>query len=200
MTTFTTIPNSSLEPGKPIRSIDGLALRDNPLAMFEGDASAPRLVGKAVKRLQEMPVLTVSAADTYGVEVGSGPETLTLTTQSTSNVVAFRYTITNYTGSLRFRASHQGGEYVFFETGTFQTTSTLGIYKNNTLIQSYAKLGLGFVARTNDVSVAPGDVIEWRHRTNDASGSSTVSSIGAFGSNAYTSRPAYISQLDNLNP
>ena len=49
MTTFTTIPNSSLEPGKPIRSIDGLALRDNPIAMFEGDASAPKLQTPAIQ-------------------------------------------------------------------------------------------------------------------------------------------------------
>lgn len=48
MTTFTTIPNSSLEPGKPIRSIDGLALRDNPISMFEGDASAPKLADAAL--------------------------------------------------------------------------------------------------------------------------------------------------------
>ena len=49
MTTFTTIPNSSLEPGKPIRSIDGLALRDNPIAMFEGDASAPKLAAAGLQ-------------------------------------------------------------------------------------------------------------------------------------------------------
>ena len=49
MTTFTTIPNSSLEPGKPIRSIDGLALRDNPIAMFEGDPSAPKLQTPAIQ-------------------------------------------------------------------------------------------------------------------------------------------------------
>jgi len=200
MTTFTTIPNSSLEPGKPIRSIDGLALRDNPLAMFEGDASAPRLVGNAVKRLQDMPVLTVSAADTYGVGAGTTPEYLTLSTSSTSNVVAQRYTISSYTGSLRFKASHQGGGYQIFEGPFVTTTSTLEIYKNNTLIQSYTRTGYGYVNRINDISVSPNDVIEWRHRTNDNGAPSQVSIIGVFGSNAYTSRPAYISQLDDLNP
>lgn len=44
MATWTTIPDSSLEPGKPIRSIDALALRDNPVAIAEHDIGAPYLV------------------------------------------------------------------------------------------------------------------------------------------------------------
>lgn len=48
MADWTTIPDSSIEPGKPIRSIDGLALRDNPIAAFEGAAGAPRLADAAL--------------------------------------------------------------------------------------------------------------------------------------------------------
>jgi hypothetical protein len=43
MATWTTLPDASLEPGKPIRSIDGLALRDNPIAISEGAAGAPKI-------------------------------------------------------------------------------------------------------------------------------------------------------------
>ena len=43
MADWTTIPDSSIEPGKPIRSIDGLALRDNPIAIAEGAPGAPRI-------------------------------------------------------------------------------------------------------------------------------------------------------------
>ena len=43
MATWTTIPDTSLEPGKPIRSIDALALRDNPIALAEGQTGAPRI-------------------------------------------------------------------------------------------------------------------------------------------------------------
>lgn len=46
MATWTTIPDSSLEPGKPIRSIDALALRDNPVAIAEGALGAPRVVNQ----------------------------------------------------------------------------------------------------------------------------------------------------------
>jgi hypothetical protein len=43
MADWTTIPDSSIEPGKPIRSIDGLALRDNPIAIAEGAVGAPKV-------------------------------------------------------------------------------------------------------------------------------------------------------------
>ncbi len=193
MTTFTTIPNSSLEPGKPIRSIDGLALRDNPLAMFEGDASAPRLVGKAVKRLQEMPVLTVSAANTYDATAGITLLPLLTVTTSTSYVVAYRQTISLYTGSMRFKASHTG--YTYFGPGGW-----LALYKNNVLVQEYGTESESFVQRTIDSSVAPGDVLEWRIRTSGGGYSTNFRWDSITASDGYTSRPAIISYLDSLNP
>ncbi|MBK1780554.1 hypothetical protein JHL22_04930 [Advenella sp. WQ 585] len=43
MATWTNIPDSVLEVGKPARSVDALALRDNPKAIAEGDSAAPRI-------------------------------------------------------------------------------------------------------------------------------------------------------------
>lgn len=48
MATWTNISDTFLEPGKPVRSVDGLALRDNPIAITEGAAGAPRIVNAAV--------------------------------------------------------------------------------------------------------------------------------------------------------
>ena len=48
MATWTDITTAALEPGKPVRSINGLALRDNPIAIAEGAAGAPRIVNAAV--------------------------------------------------------------------------------------------------------------------------------------------------------
>ena len=47
MATWTTITDTALEPGKPIRSVDGLALRDNVTALAEGAAGAPRIENAA---------------------------------------------------------------------------------------------------------------------------------------------------------
>ena len=48
MATWTTITDAILEPGKPIRSVDGLALRDNVTALAEGAAGAPRIQNAAM--------------------------------------------------------------------------------------------------------------------------------------------------------
>ncbi len=196
MADWTTIPDSSIEPGKPIRSIDGLALRDNPIAISEGASGAPRIVGKAAKRFADYPVLSVTAADTYSASTGSNPEPLSTTTSSTSEVVAYRFTISKYTGSLRFKTGQRGGSYDPGEGGITTTTSTLRIFKNGTLIQTYTTSGTTFVTRTNDISIVPGDVIEWRHKTNDSSGNVAISSTVVLGSNGYTTRPLYITELD----
>ena len=49
MAEFTVIPDANLEPEKPGRSIDALALRDNPIAIAEGAAGAPRIQTAAIQ-------------------------------------------------------------------------------------------------------------------------------------------------------
>ena len=51
MAEFTAIPDANLEPDKPARSIDALALRDNPIAIAEGAAGAPRIRTAAIQDL-----------------------------------------------------------------------------------------------------------------------------------------------------
>jgi hypothetical protein len=199
MATWTTLPDASLEPGKPIRSIDGLALRDNPVAITEGAAGAPRIVGLAAKRFADFAVLTVSAADTYSAATGSNPEPLATTTTSTTEVVAYRYTINKYTGSLRFRTGQAGGVYQGY-SGPENTMSTLRIFKNGSLISTYTQTGPSSVTRTNDIAIAPGDVIEWRHKTSDSFGGVSISATVVLGSNGYTTRPLYVDELNVNTP
>jgi hypothetical protein len=203
MATWTTLPDASLEPGKPIRSIDGLALRDNPVAITEGASGAPRIVGLAAKRFADFPVLTVSAADTFSAFNGSGAEPLATVTTSTTEVVAYRYTINKYSGSLRFRTIQSGGSTQvssYSGTYTINTTSTLRIFKNGTLISTYTQFGAGGVTRTNDIAIAPGDVIEWRHRTSNSIASVAISSTVVLGSNGYTTRPLFVDELNVNTP
>jgi hypothetical protein len=49
MATWTNIANTSLEPGSPARSVDAFALRDNPIAIAEGAAGAPRIQTNAIQ-------------------------------------------------------------------------------------------------------------------------------------------------------
>lgn len=43
MTDWTNIADSVLEPGDPVRSVDIIALRDNPIAIAEGASGAPEM-------------------------------------------------------------------------------------------------------------------------------------------------------------
>lgn len=49
MTTYTAIPDASLEPGKPARSVDAILLRDNPIAITEGASGAPKIQTAALE-------------------------------------------------------------------------------------------------------------------------------------------------------
>lgn len=57
MADWTTISNAALDVGAPPRSVDALALRDNPIAIVEGRPGAPRISPWAT-------VESVSAGDT----------------------------------------------------------------------------------------------------------------------------------------
>jgi hypothetical protein len=117
-----------------------------------------------------LPVVTVAAGAVLSAQ-GQGAVTGTTATTSSTNVVAYTFTIRSYSGSLRFSVSQQnagaGG------------TSIAEIYKNNVLVQAYT-LTTGTATRTNDVTVAVGDVIEWRHRATGAGDSRlTNATVGA---------------------
>lgn len=48
MTTYTSIPDADIEPDKPIKSSTAFALRDNLLAVIEGDATAPKITSRTI--------------------------------------------------------------------------------------------------------------------------------------------------------
>ena len=75
MTDWTTLPNSSLETGKPIRAVDGRALRDNPIAIAEGSTGAPKIQPEALDLF-------------YGEGYGSTNGAILLTVIDLDNVTA----------------------------------------------------------------------------------------------------------------
>ena len=48
---WTTLINSLFLPGKKILGATGMALRDNPIAIAQGDTGAPRILLPALERL-----------------------------------------------------------------------------------------------------------------------------------------------------
>lgn len=49
MADWTTLPDAAIEEGKPVRAVDGRALRDNPIAIAEGATGAPRIQTAALE-------------------------------------------------------------------------------------------------------------------------------------------------------
>ena len=175
MTTYVAIPNGDIDQDSPVTQPLMTALRDNPIAIAEGDDPAPRILGEAAGRdssvaARRLPVVTVAAGAVLSAQ-GQGRADGTTVTTSGTNVVAYTFTIRSYSGSLRFSVTQSN-------TGA-GGTAIAEIYKNNVLVQAYT-LTPGTATRTNDVTVAVGDVIEWRHRTTGAGTSSLTSpSVGA---------------------
>ena len=64
MTTYSAIANGSIDQDSPVTQPIMTALRDNPLAIQEGDSTAPRVKGKA---LGDMVIGTIETSGTTAV-------------------------------------------------------------------------------------------------------------------------------------
>lgn len=139
MATWTNIDDTFLEPNKPARSADALALRDNPIAIAEGAAGAPKVRTNAAE--------TVSAGSAIRYrrdeQVSTGALTYGRVLQSS---------LFNRGSSVRVFAEHR--------TTDGGLSSFLRVTKNGSVVQEWSTTSTGFVARTVDVSFSQGDTIE----------------------------------------
>jgi len=100
MATWTDIANASLEPGAPARSVDAFALRDNPVAIAEGAAGAPKIEAQALDTsADEMRWVGARIAQTTATEIGA----IIVAWNTTTSSVAPRGTITG--SNLRYQSS-----------------------------------------------------------------------------------------------
>lgn len=185
MTDYNVILDTELDPDAPLKSDLAYRWRDNPIAIVEGSVGAPRIYGGAAARSGNgLAVLTVTAADTVKADHGMGGVAGTTVTGSTSLVVAYTYTVGVYTGTMRFKATHQ--------ISNAAGSSQLRIRKNGATVDTWDTSSTSSVARSKDVAIVPGDVIEWLHKADSAPYISTVVITGVFASDAYIEQPLYI--------
>ena len=185
MADFTTIPDSNIEPGRPTRSIDGLALRDNPIAIAEGAAGAPKIAGQ-----QGPAVETGGIADAAVTNVKLGPAPTSGTAQilwqafdgeRASDSSAFNNwppNTTTYYGlrSEAFWDETRNIHVVMVAEGVvtcqFQVrrisdgNHAQRILKNGATLASYGTPGTSFATRSVTTSVERGDVITFQMRNN----------------------------------
>ena len=175
---------------KGITLQQGRALRDNPKAVWEGDPSAPGISGLGMARPGHgLATATITAADTYQILYGTVATTTTLSTSSTTEVVASTYVMSCYTGTARFRCQHY--------TNDSAHTATLKLYKNGTLVATFTTVSTTPVEKTSDVTFVAGDAVQWRHYIDSGAFVSTASPSSITANDAYT--PVYplalVSQL-----
>lgn len=187
MPTYTSIPDTQIEPEAPVTSELMTLLRDNPLAIREGDPTAPKILGLAAATNDEVEVLTVTAADTYELGVTNDTTVGNLQHNSTSYQVARTIDIVAVTGTVRFYASHR-----VISAGD----STLRVSKNGTAVASWSTGSTSYVERSSDISVVPGDQITWEHRTNNAANTVAVTNLYEAASDGYQNRSLLIANTD----
>lgn len=154
MADWTTIADATLEPGKPWRSVDALAVRDNPIAIAEGASGAPRIVttalnpptGASTNLLLDILGNTAATTSTASYLSAGLP-----TWADVGNHVGFHVLVP---GTVRVSFEHQGDS-----DGSDTGDSIVRILKNGVLVQEYTVLSSGFVARSNDIAVTTGDRI-----------------------------------------
>lgn len=172
MTNYTTITNGQVDQDSPITQPLITALRDNPTAIVEGASGAPRLLGEAVARAADLPVLTVTATSAYDASncfEESTPlsgETRRLITRACTGAAIFTIVIS---------VSHPGGG------GSTSGTSTLKKNGTQVLTVSTSASGEDPASSSNStsgsVSIVPTDVI-----TLEVTGSGSGSRSGSISS------------------
>lgn len=151
MTTYTTIPDADIDQDSPVTQPLMTALRDNPIAIAEGAAGAPRIATAALKaptagtahiimRLQE-------SANTTGSPTAYHP------TQAHN-----RY---DWAGHLGATCLVAGTITCYFQHSSGSGTAYARILKNGVQLAEWTAPGFPgtYIARQLDVSVAVGDSI-----------------------------------------
>jgi hypothetical protein len=139
--TWTNIPDTNIEPGKPVRSIDMIAMRDNIPALANGDAGAPRITSKAIVRALELSA---------GNNIQSSLDVEQSITDTSWQPVYSTSFSTVFFGSIRFYVEHKtsGG-----------SASSVRFLKNGAVLATFTTSGTSYIARTFDTTLASGDVL-----------------------------------------
>lgn len=137
---WTTVPDTNLEPGDPIRSIDIIAINNHAAAMAGGATGSPEIKIMALETI------------TAGATIRSRNDT---EVSGTVIVVAHEFNFSQI-GTVRVTAEHK--------TQSGGTPSVLTFYRTRngtrTSMATWSTTSTTYVARSSDIDVLPGDKIE----------------------------------------
>ena len=130
MADWTNLPNERFEPGAPARGIDARRLRDNPIAIAEGAAGAPRIAGQQGPAVRAAGLFSGSAerdwvlARTAAASVGA-VGTYAVAWNTTSNDVSRGSAVSG--SSLRVATGRAAMSNVTNSVDSFPTDNTVAL-------------------------------------------------------------------------
>jgi hypothetical protein len=155
MADWTSIPDATFDPDRPVLGSTHLAIVKNFEALAEGAANAPRVKSGAL--VNPAAAATHLICRLQSVETG-----MTITSYPNAGLNRFFSSAQHLgvmalvPGVIRCRVEHRT------EIGAFN--SLVRILKNGSQVIEWSTLSTSFIARSVDVTVAPGDQIIWQHR------------------------------------
>ncbi|MCB5411773.1 hypothetical protein [Pseudogemmobacter faecipullorum] len=159
----------------------------NVVALAQGAPNAPRITGEALATDNEgLEVLAVVASDAHEIAYGARPVAGVSSTSSTSFVMAKRWTIKTFSGSVRLKFQHAGST----SSGTATVYSRVMINGAEVAAWTVSTGGAG-ANRSVDLDIDPDDVIELQTRVSGSAATGSTSDIILSASNAYTPVSAY---------
>ena len=194
MADWTNLPNQAVGVGGLPSGTTVTALRDNPIAIAEGAAGAPRANGKMAATLLEYATsnpLTGLLAGNLFLDPGLFDDyTFSDTnTSSSSFQSAGSCEITSRaTGTMRFRATQNARQLAIGSVG-----SVIRLLKNSVVVETFSLSPPSEGERTQtrfvDVSAAVGDVFEWEVRRTGSSATISITDISVTADDTYTTQP-----------
>ena len=183
MADWTNIANTALQPGAPVRSIDGVALRDNPIAIAEGAAGAPRIAGQTGPAVQTNGIfdgavtnakIANSAVTNNKLQPPTAGTNFLIRRLQESDAVT---TSVDYADTGRYSGwsigSHLGVTVLVAGTITAYLqhrrrvgggTSFVRVVRNGSQVAQWSTTSTSFQTRQVNISVAVGDVIVFQQR------------------------------------
>lgn len=159
MADWTPLPDATFDEGKPIRGVDGLALRDNPTAIAQGAAGAPRMQPLA-----------------FSSPLVAGTVTRFLDTEEYVN------SLTNFRAVFHYSFSQAGTIQVRFQHARQSNTgsgnrSNVRVLVNNVSILDVNNNDGGMVQREVTATMTYNGILRIEHRLDGSNSSSRIQNI-----------------------
>jgi len=196
---YITITEAQSDPEAAVDSSLIKRLRDNPIAIAEGAAGAPRLLGMAAKTeleyLTDFPLSGLFAGDLVLPALVFTSFGFVSTSSTGGSYVSAGETIISAraTGTLRFRARHTQTS-----TDAAARSSEIRLLKNGVEVAAISLTSGNnqtvFADREIDATAASGDVFEWQIRRTGTTSQSTssISTFSVRANDTMTSTPLFL--------